>query len=341
LAAPRLLAQGHSAPKRSRKGEGEACALAPDPTNADQFVTGGDDGSVRVWSISKQRMIAMRVLPQPVTSLAYTNDGAHLAAGCEGGGVHVLHADSLADALVFSLAPYTSYGGGAAASAEADADAAGISRLGGRATFTVATLVGSKGGGGGGGGDAIGVLSYSPDDTMLAVGLASGAVEILAVGSHYRRLHSCVGHAAPVLHLDWSIDGQYVQTCCARCEYAFWEAQTGARVMQLGSMCDVAWATWTAPLGLPVQGVYPKLSDGSDIHAAHRSPDGRLLVTCDEFRKVNLFRHPCGPGSAACRAVAAHASRVGAVRFSADGRYVISIGGPDLSVLVWKVAGPS
>ena len=103
---------------------------------------------------------------------------------------------------------------------------------------------------------------------------------------------------------------------------------------------DVKWATWTCPLGLPVQGVYPKMSDGSDIHAAHRSPDERLLVTSDEFRKINLFRYPCGPGSAACRSVIAHASRVPAVRFTSDGRYVISIGGPDLSLAIWSVRRP-
>ena len=32
-----------------------------------------------------------------------------IAAGCAGGGVHVLHADSLADALVFSLAADAAY----------------------------------------------------------------------------------------------------------------------------------------------------------------------------------------------------------------------------------------
>ena len=140
--------------------------------------------------------------------------------------------------------------------------------------------------------------------------------------------------------MDWSEDGRWLQTCCARCEYFLWDASTGERVLEPAVLRDVVWSTWSCPLGLPVQGVYPKMSDGSDIHSAHRSPDGRLLVTADEFRKVNLFRHPCGPGSAACRAVAAHASRVPAVRFTADGKHVVSLGGPDLTVVVWRVAGP-
>ena len=113
---------------------------------------------------------------------------------------------------------------------------------------------------------------------------------------------------------------------------------TGERTLEPAELRDVKWATWTCPLGLPVQGVYPKMSDGSDIHAAHRSPDERLLVTSDEFRKINIFRYPSGPGSAACRSAAAHASHVGCVRFTADGKHLVSVGGPDLAVLVWKVS---
>ena len=69
--------------------------------------------------------------------------------------------------------------------------------------------------------------------------------------------------------------------------YILWDTSTGERVLDVSELRDVQWASWSCPLGLPVVGVYPKMSDGSDIHSAHRSPDGRLLVTADEFRKVN------------------------------------------------------
>ena len=66
------------------------------------------------------------------------------------------------------------------------------------------------------------------------------------------------------------------------------------------------------------------MSDGSDVLSAHRSPDGRLVVTSDEFRKVNLFRHPAGPNAAACRSTAAHAAHVPAVRFTAMAEYALN-----------------
>ena len=151
----------------------------------------------------------MRVLLLPVTSLSYTSDGAHIAAGCAGGGVHVLHADSLADALVFSLAADAAY----ATSMSTTADSGIMDRLGWGAIFTVASPIAQAAAGVSKGDTSkdISSLSFSPDDTLLAVGSGIGSVEILAVGGHYRRLRTCVGHSAPVLHIDWSSDGEYMQ----------------------------------------------------------------------------------------------------------------------------------
>ena len=330
--SPRLVAQGHSAAGRGAAhggGAGEACALCTHPRDPTRFASGGDDGSVRLWGLDRQRLLAMRLLPRGVSSLAYSTDGLHLAAGCDDGHVAVLHADSLEEVHSFCLAtpldlgapprspgqrppspPPDEAGAGAGAGAEAAAAAAE---------------------------GAVGMLSYSPDDSLLAAAGPRGTLHLLEVGESYRRLHCCVGHAAAVLHADWSEDGRYVQSVCARCELLYWDARTGERVRDPEAMRDVSWASWTCPVGWPVQGIYPKMSDGSDISSAHRSPDGRLLVTTDDFRKINLFRYPCGPINAACRSAAAHAAHVGLARFTCDGAHIVSMGAADLTVMVWAV----
>ena len=40
-------------------------------------------------------------------------------------------------------------------------------------------------------------------------------------------------------------------------------------------------------------GVWPDGSDGSDINAAHRSNDGQLVLTADDFGGLKLFHAPC------------------------------------------------
>ena len=165
------------------------------------------------------------------------------------------------------------------------------------------------------------LLAYAHDG-MLAVAMPSGDVELLAVGEHYRRLRACCGPRAACC--TWTGRATAAPADGLR-PLQYWDVAAGG-VLNLPTVKDVAWASWTAPLGC-VQGIYPKMSDGTDIHAVHRSPDGRLLVTCDEFRKVNLFRYPCGPGSTAC-ARPRHTGHVAAVRFTSDGKHVVSIGGP-------------
>ena len=103
VAHARLLVQGHSAMRRGKGWQGESVALATDPTNSDTFATGGDDGTVRIWSVAEHRLLAIRTLPLSVSALAYTSDGLHLAVGCVKGGMYILYADTLADALAFSL----------------------------------------------------------------------------------------------------------------------------------------------------------------------------------------------------------------------------------------------
>jgi WD40 repeat protein len=105
-------------------------------------------------------------------------------------------------------------------------------------------------------------------------------------------------------------------------------------------MRDTDWASWTCVLGWPVQGIYPAYSDGSDVNACDRSKDRSVLVTGDDFGKVRLFRYPVSDPSAESKHFGGHSSHVTNVRFSADGRFVFSAGGGDLTVMQWKRSGP-
>jgi len=68
-----------------------------------------------------------------------------------------------------------------------------------------------------------------------------------------------------------------------------------------------------------------------------RSKDGSLLVACDDFGKVKLFRYPCPIENSGFGKYTGHSSNVCSVRFTYDSQYVISVGGDELSIFQWRV----
>jgi len=249
LAPPSLLVQGHSVGFGVNGGGSlsEASALATHPYDGTVFATGGDDGTVRLWSVDARRMLAMRLLGGRVTALAFSCDGAHLAAGTDGGAILVLLASTLADAESVTLD-----------------------------------------------GEGVACLAYSPDDALLAAGTGSGRVALLRPRDAYATLRTLAAAAAPILSIDWSQDSDMLQVSSAKCELSYWAPSEGHRLVPAANndhaakLATVRWASFSSPLGWEAAGVLPKLSDGSDVASAHRSPDGTLLATSDDFRKVCL-----------------------------------------------------
>ncbi|CAM9949274.1 unnamed protein product, partial [Phaeothamnion confervicola] len=98
------------------------------------------------------------------------------------------------------------------------------------------------------------------------------------------------------------------------------------------------WATWTLPLGWPSQGIFPPGSDGTDVNAVCRSPDGSVLATGDDFGTVKLFRYPCVARAATAKSYRGHSSHVTGVVFARAGgekRVLLSTGGNDRTLLHW------
>ena len=97
----------------------------------------------------------------------------------------------------------------------------------------------------------------------------------------------------------------------------------------------MTWDDWTCVLGWPVQGVWKKFSDGTDVNSAHCCNKKKYLVTGDDYFKLNLYRYPCLKG-AKHREYTGHCSHVMNVRFLRNDTRVVSAGGNDCSVFVWK-----
>ena len=65
------ISGAHECVLLSSHSQGELWGLAVHPTNPDLFVTVGDDSSLRIWSIKKQKMLYNKKLPHPARSVAW------------------------------------------------------------------------------------------------------------------------------------------------------------------------------------------------------------------------------------------------------------------------------
>lgn len=63
-----------------------------------------------------------------------------------------------------------------------------------------------------------------------------------------------------------------------------------------------------------------------------------FCVCSDDYGNVNIFRYPVAKEGNAKKAYDGHSSHVATVRFTPDERFVISAGGGDKAIGVWRVA---
>lgn len=103
-------------------------------------------------------------------------------------------------------------------------------------------------------------------------------------------------------------------------------------------------------MGWPVQGIYPKCTDGTYINAVDRShfsingtlakDDSRspfLLAAGNDDGKVAVYNYPCTIKSSKYAVGKGHSSHVTTVRWSDDDNHILSVGGEDQCLMYWKV----
>eukprot|EP00002_Diphylleia_rotans_P034049 TRINITY_DN7287_c0_g2_i1.p1 TRINITY_DN7287_c0_g2~~TRINITY_DN7287_c0_g2_i1.p1 ORF type:complete len:2704 (-),score=538.32 TRINITY_DN7287_c0_g2_i1:170-8281(-) len=176
-------------------------------------------------------------------------------------------------------------------------------------------------------------IRFSPDGKLLAVGSKDNFVDVYDVAKMYKRLGTCKGHSSFITHIDWSKDGKFLQSSCGAYELLTWDAGS---CKQIHKLSGVEWLTYSCPLGDSVQGMWPKCADGSDINAVARSYSGQVLATADDFGMVKLFRYPCKVKGAEFKEYNGHSSHVTNIAFTTDDKYLISTGGGDMSIFVWR-----
>ncbi|XP_013399114.1 echinoderm microtubule-associated protein-like 2 isoform X2 [Lingula anatina] len=183
-------------------------------------------------------------------------------------------------------------------------------------------------------------VEFSPDGSRLAVGSRDNSVYLYNVtdsGHQFDRIGRCTGHSSYITHLDWSMDGQYIQTNSGDYELLYWDASTGDQIPSAQHMRDVEWATQYCTLSFNTLGLWPEDADGTDVNGCSRATRRAICASGDDDGKVNLFKYPANQKKSGSHVYGGHSSHVTATRFLTDDSGLFSTGGRDMAVLQWRV----
>jgi len=306
--------------------EGEVWGLAVHP-DAKHYVTCGEDNRVFKWQLDTNRCVGstivadrrgampktlrastMSTLPpnQCARAVSISPSSRDFAIGTNDGLVHVYDFASLEKKATVDLNPH------------------------GKRMVT-----GQKG-------NWIQVMQYSPSGETLAVGTHGSVICLLSVRAGYAVGGVLDKHNSFISHLDWSTDGLHMQSNDGAYELLFWSVdeknlRNSKQNTNVTALRDVVWKTQTCILGWSVQGIFDPTQDGTDVNTVDTSPSKSLIVTGDDYGDVNLFRYPCAAEGNAKKSFIGHSSHVVTNRFTTDERRVISAGGNDKAVMVWRV----
>lgn len=289
-----LVTEGHS--RRQLRG------LVVNPANADQYATMGDDGVLRLWSVSQRRVVKRLKLDGSCRALAWAKDGKHLALGFGGSG---------GDTTVTSK-------DGAIMVLDSDLEVVHEER---RSKLSIADL------------------KFSPNGATLAVGSEDGRVYLHDVAKQFALRASSGKSNDEVRWMDWSEDGTVLQVGTGEADLALIDANDGARLAALSSHRDTRWETITCPYGWYVQGIWPRLeTPGYDVLSVDRSHDERLLAVSTVDGDLRVYAYPVQTmPNKPFLTVRGHGQMATKARFTADDSHLISLDGYSGTIFTYRV----
>ncbi|KAJ3613029.1 hypothetical protein NHX12_019285 [Muraenolepis orangiensis] len=184
--------------------------------------------------------------------------------------------------------------------------------------------------------DVISDIRFSPGTgKYLAVASVDSFVDIYNV-MNSKRVGVCKGSLNCITHLDWDKRGKLLQVNTGAKEQFFFEAPRGKRQTIPGSEVEkIDWNTWTCVLGPSVEGIWPVVSEVTEVTSASLSSDKKVLATGDDLGYVKLFRYPVKGKYAKFKRYVAHSTHVTNVRWTQDDGLLVTVGGADTCLMIW------
>ena len=333
-----------SRPLVGHSGPVNGTAFSPDGRT---IVTGGDDGTVRLWNSTTTAPPVVLHAGSSVKAVAFSHDGRLVAAGGADGAVRL-----------WDTTTYRSMGelpGGTAVNALAFSPDGTTIATGGKdgniriwdveARRPVATVAAQQG--------VLSAVAFSPDGRTLATGGEDNTVKLWQWDtSRLRPGRTLLGHTAEVFAAAFSPDGTTLVTGSADGSARIWSVRTGTTIHILNRHArpvsavafaadgrTIATASWdgTARLWSAATGQQLFILTGhtDQVLGVAIAPDGRSIVTAGRDGVARIWDTTT---SQTIVTLQGHTSYVDTVAVSPDG-HTIATGSRDGTVRLWDTAG--
>jgi WD40 repeat protein len=305
---------------------GDVWGLATHP-GKNLFCSGGDDKCVRLWDFGERNCIKTLMIEEKCRALAYqpcgqwNQDNPHLAVGLNTGKVLVLDGELKGDSFLAELDRATQW---------------------------------------------IQHIKYSFEGSRLVVGSHDECIYVYDVFNAYSYVNKIEAHHNYIVHFDFGTmlrEGEkmnergvvvskdkgvrtrnvevgeiYMTTSCGDKHLKFFNLETLVEETSANKVKDLVYSTITGTIGFSVQGIGGKAGPDSVLcvdrnHIYDKVP---VLATGDEFGVIRLYNYPCVNEGAAEKTYVAHSAAVRELCFSYDDGYLVSVGGQDRTICIWK-----
>ncbi|CAF1944366.1 unnamed protein product [Rotaria magnacalcarata] len=182
---------------------------------------------------------------------------------------------------------------------------------------------------------AIVCVRFSPNKKLLVASSNNCSIDFFNIQQNKLARVGYVTHIDDaVLQIDWATNSEYIRASTAGYHALVFHAPIGEEVKNHEEIEKIVWDSWTSTIGDDVSGIWPKDVKKDHINCAHALSS--TIVTGDDHGAVNLFKFPCPEPGTEHKSYYGHSDNVTNVRFLANERYLVSLGGDDCCIFVWK-----
>ncbi|EKX41072.1 hypothetical protein GUITHDRAFT_74939, partial [Guillardia theta CCMP2712] len=180
------------------------------------------------------------------------------------------------------------------------------------------------------------LMKFSHSGKYMACASSDGVLHVLDTTGGYERISSFKGHTSSITEIDWDLSSRYLRSTSISLELFFWEVGSKSRVGKVIDIKDINWITYNCTIGWYSAGLISSTSDERDILSSDRSEDLSLLAVSRNDGRIQLLPFPCHLPDHDSVSIFAHLPAAAKVKFTCDSRRLISIGGNDDAVMVWR-----